>query len=396
MNKHILNLTEVAQKPSRIILGLMSGTSMDGLDLALCRITGSGPETEIELLEFDTWAYSSEFTEKLDEVVSVSECRMQDLCIMHNYVGNYTAHCVLEMLDRWGWQPGQVDCIASHGQTIYHAPKSRHKQSGLPDATLQIGDGDHIARRTGILTISDFRQKHTAAGGEGAPMAALVDRMVFADADTDRLLLNIGGIANFTFVPALSSDQLSQTADTGPGNTLMNAAARRLLQKPFDDEGRIARDGELNQVLLEVLKSNHYFELPLPKTTGPELFSWEYLQAARRETGTEQLPTEDLLATLAAFTADTIVEAVRNVGSSHPVEILVTGGGLHNTYLMELLRNRLPDASFASFSDLFFDPDAKEAVCFAVLANEMLAGDGFYMDEKQEEKINFGKISFAC
>src|SRR5699024_4576929 len=111
----------------------------------------------------------------------------------------------------------------------------------------------------------------------------------------------------------------------------------------------------------------------------------EYLQAARRETGTEQLPTEDLLATLTVFTVDTIAEDIKNIGSPHPMEILVTGGGLHNTYLMELLHDRLPDASFASFSDLFFDPDAKEAVCFAVLANEMLAGDGFYMDEKQEE-----------
>src|SRR5699024_5702705 len=122
-------------------------------------------------------------------------------------------------------------------------------------------------------------------GGEGAPMAALVDCMIFADTDKDRLLLNIGGIANFTFVAALSSDQLSQTADTGPGNTLMNAAARRLLQKPFDDEGRTARTGELNQVLLEELKSNRYFKLPLPKTTGPELFNWEYLQAARQKMG---------------------------------------------------------------------------------------------------------------
>src|SRR5699024_4807137 len=177
MNKHILNLTEVAQKPSRIILGLMSGTSMDGLDLALCRITGSGPETGIELLEFDTWPYPPEFAEKLEEVVSVPECRLEDLCILHTYLGDYTADCVLEILDQWGWQPDQVDCIASHGQTIYHAPKSKHGHANLPDATLQIGDGDHIAGRTGILTISDFRQKHTVAGGEGAPMAALIDRM---------------------------------------------------------------------------------------------------------------------------------------------------------------------------------------------------------------------------
>src|SRR5699024_141017 len=156
------------------------------------------------------------------------------------------------------------------------------------------------------------------------------------------------------------------------------------------------RTGELNQVLLEELKSNRYFKLPLPKTTGPELFNWEYLQAARQKTGIKQLSVADLLATLTAFTADTIAEAAQNIGSSHPMEILVTGGGLHNTYLMKLLQDRLPKNSFSSFSDLFFDPDAKEAVCFGVLANEMLAGDGFYMDEEREEIINFGKISFAC
>src|SRR5699024_9155530 len=364
-DNQISQLAELSKRESRIILGLMSGTSMDGLDMALCRITGIGSQTEIELQEFSTRPYSLEYTEQLKDIISVPQVSLQDLCVMNTYMGDYTASCILEMLDHWGWQPEEVDIIASHGQTIYHAPKSKHGQEGMPNATLQMGDGDHIAHNTGILTVSDFRQKHTAAGGEGAPLAALIDRIVFVDSEKDRILLNIGGIANFTFVQAASSNHSSLTADTGPGNTLMNEAAQRLLGQPFDDKGETARSGETNSRLLKELKSDRYFDLTLPKTTGLERFSWDYVQQACRKADATQLPAEDLLATLTTLTADTIAEAIRKVDSSSPMEVLVTGGGLHNSYLMELLQQKMPDCAFKSFSELYFNPDAKEAACFA-------------------------------
>ena len=391
MNSQISSLQTVAQKKEKIVLGLMSGTSMDGLDLALCRIRGSGRDTDVELLEFTTQSYSGIVKEKLQKVVSVDECSLQDLCLLHTYLGVFTADVITESLEEWGWEPAQIDCIASHGQTVYHAPRSKHQEANFPNTTLQIGDGDHIAQRTGILTLSDFRQKHTASGGEGAPMASLIDRLLFSSTEANRLLLNIGGIANFTYLPR-SEPGHSVTADTGPGNTLLDATARKKLGKAYDEEGATARKGSVNRSLLEQLKADAYFDLDIPKTTGPELFNWEYVATAQEATGTSDISVEDLLATLTIFSVDTIVDEVQKVHDGGPLEVLVSGGGLHNHFLMDQLKKELTDASFLSFEENYLNPDAKEAVCFAILANEMLSGEGFNIDSTGK-KINFGKLS---
>lgn len=403
MNSLIISLVAIAQKKEKIVLGLMSGTSMDGLDLALCRISGQGTGTGLELLEFGTRRYSNELRKKLEKIVSVPQCRLEDVCLMNSYLGDFVGDTILETLEKWGWNPSSVDCIASHGQSIYHAPVSRHQQPELRHTTLQIGDGDHIAQRTGILTISDFRQKHTAAGGEGAPMAALVDGMLFGHPEKDRLLLNIGGIANFTYLPASSTEAAPASGDTGPGNSLLDKAADRFLNRPFDEGGEAARSGRVSQPLLEALKANAYFDLDLPKTTGPELFNWEYVRSARQASGVTKIKPEDLLATLAELTVDTIVDAVESVRQSRELQVLVSGGGIHNSYLMENLERHLAGAAFLPFGEAYFNADAKEAACFAVLANEALSGEGFYIDsaaddkdkdKEQKKKIHMGKISF--
>ncbi|SHE90796.1 anhydro-N-acetylmuramic acid kinase [Fodinibius roseus] len=392
------SLTTVAQKEVKLVLGLMSGTSMDGLDLALCRITGSGVDTGLELLEFSTQSYSRGLQEKLKEIVSVPQCRLEDVCLMNSYLADYTGDTILETLKEWGRGPDEIDCIASHGQTVYHAPVSKHRKPGFPHATLQIGDGDHLAHRTGILTLSDFRQKHTAAGGEGAPMAALVDRLLFGHPEKDRLLLNIGGIANFTYLPAACTGGEPVSGDTGPGNTLLDKTARRLFGKPFDEEGKAARRGSVNQPLLKALKADPYFDLDLPKTTGPELFNGAYVHRARQASGVKDIRPEDLLATLTTFTAETISDAVKEVVPPSPaLEVLVSGGGIHNAYLMETLKRSLTGATFVAFGETYFNADAKEAACFAVLANETLSGEGFSVDpyaNRGQQMIHLGKISF--
>ncbi len=398
MNNAIQQLADISSKEERMIIGLMSGTSMDGLDLALCKISGTGTQTEIMLKEFTTLSYPDEIQQMLKEVVSVPKCSLEELCIFNTYLGEITADLILEFLEKWKVEPSSIDCIASHGQTIYHAPQSRHKRSGLPNATLQMGDGDHIARETGIITISDFRQKHTAAGGEGAPMASLIDRMLFDDPDKNRLLLNIGGIANFSYLPAAGSSRSFSTADTGPGNTLLDAASQRILDHPFDKGGATARKGKVNQGLLEALKDDPYFELDPPKTTGLEYFNWSYVKRARKLSNAEDFSAPDLLATLTQFTVQTITNAIQKIHpESEALEIMVSGGGVHNKCLMEGLQNEFNNAVFKSFEEHFFNADAKEAVCFAVLANELLAGEGFPISAightKRKDKINFGKIS---
>lgn len=395
MNPSISNLNHIAQKPSRTIIGLMSGTSLDGLDIALCEIYGSGKRTEIELKAFETISYNPNFKSRLKDITSVPKAVLQEVTLLHSYLGNYHGELILKTLDKWKVSTSDVDCIASHGQTIYHAPKSQHNQLDMPTATLQIGDGDHIAHKTGILTISDFRQKHTAAGGEGAPMAAFVDRMLFTDDKNERFLLNIGGIANFTYLPPDSSAQKNITTDTGPGNTLIDHAVKKYFDKDFDIDGGIAKQGAIHENALKALKSDPYFQKLPPKTTGPEFFNLDWVDQRLLNTEIGTLSPYDLLATLTRLTAETIADTIKKISDDDSnTSIYVSGGGFHNPVLMEWLRELLPDFTIHSFEKIGFNPDAKEAVIFAVLANEMLAGEGFYMENNNGSKINFGKVSF--
>jgi len=180
----------------------MSGTSLDGLDMALCEISGHGKETQLTLLDFETYGYDEVFKNEVRSVFSTQMVNLEKLCMLNSWIAREHATIINAQIKKWGIDKSEIDLIASHGQTIYHAPKRQHKQNGFENSTLQIGDGDHIAHHTGIITISDFRQKHVAAGGEGAPLAAYGDYILFADKKVDRILINIGGISNLTYIPA--------------------------------------------------------------------------------------------------------------------------------------------------------------------------------------------------
>lgn len=400
MNNSIQKLANTAQKSPKHIIGLMSGTSLDGLDIALCKIYGNGMNTEVELKKFATQSYDSNIKKRLKEISSVPEASMEEICLLHSWLGDYHGQLILEILDDWDVDPQAVDCIASHGQTIYHAPKIQHKQPDMPNTTLQIADGDHIARTTGILTISDFRQKHTAAGGEGAPMVSFVDRILYTDDTEERILLNIGGIANFTYLPAKKNDsQKTITTDTGPGNTLIDTAVQQYFSRDYDRDGAIARIGQVNRKGVEALKGDPYFHKPLPKTTGPEVFNLRWVDELLYDAGVTDIAPRDLVATLTRLSAETIADGINNIldNDQQPI-IYVSGGGIHNPVMWDWIEELLPQCEIKNFSTIGFDPDAKEAVLFAVLANEMLSGDGFSIDahDPRSEKINFGKISFPA
>jgi len=397
MNPLVEKLYQIAQKPSRTIIGLMSGTSLDGLDIALCQIHGSGKHTDIELQNFETLSYEPSLKKRLKNITSVPKASMEEVCLLHSHLGNYHGKLILKTLSKWGVDQTEIDCIASHGQTVYHAPKKQHNQPDMPNATLQIGDGDHIAHKTGILTISDFRQKHSAAGGEGAPMAGFIDEILFTHETEERILLNIGGISNFTYLPPHASDKKAITTDTGPGNTLIDRTVQKYFDKDYDHDGRIAKRGTVHAATVKVLKSDSYFHRPIPKTTGPEVFNLDWVESQLSKAGSTNLSAENLVATLTRFTAETIAETIKDTldEDSHP-SLFVSGGGVHNPVLMEWLRELLPNFNIDSFANIGFNPDAKEAVIFAILANEMLAGDGFSIDSTGNKTINFGKISFPA
>src|SRR3989337_837140 len=200
MNRNIKGLEKIASKKSRIIVGLMSGTSMDGLDVALCKIKNEGLRTKCKLLEFATVSYSKDIKDKIAEVFAKKEVNFEKLCILHPWLGTLHGRMVLQCLKKWKYPAHHVDAIASHGQTVLHSPAFHHPEEKI-NATLQVGDGDHMAVITGILTVSDFRQKHIAMGGEGAPLAVYGDYLLLSHKTENRILLNIGGIANFTYLP---------------------------------------------------------------------------------------------------------------------------------------------------------------------------------------------------
>src|SRR5690606_24492663 len=241
MNPYIHKLHRMASKAQRLVIGLMSGTSLDGLDIALCRITGSGTGTTLELLRFDTKAYTDDIRDRIRQVFAKQIVDQQGLCGLHALIGQTHGLLVNEALREWNISPQDVDLIASHGQTVFHAPQSLTGTADYPNSTLQLGDGDHLAVITGIITISDFRQKHIAAGGEGAPLAAYGDYLLFADPRETRVLLNIGGIANFTVLPSTEDDGAPCFAtDVGPGNTLLNQYMLKHFGLEMDRDARVA------------------------------------------------------------------------------------------------------------------------------------------------------------
>ena len=396
MNKNISRLTAIAEKESRLIIGLMSGTSLDGLDVALCEIKGSGLGTKISVKAFITEPYNADFKNEVKEIFSKKNIDLQKLCLLNEWIGSIHATIANNCLEKWNIKNSSIDIIASHGQTIFHAPSSLHKQEKFGNGTLQIGDGDHIATATGILTISDFRQKNIAAGGEGAPLAIYGDYLLFSKKDEERILLNIGGIANFTYLPgSLNTGNIFST-DIGPGNTMMDALMQQnFTGEYFDKDARIARKGTVHENLLRELKSNDFFKLPFPKSTGPELFNLNYLQLAKEKVSAKELSIEDTMATLNKFTADTISTAIKNYFTDNTkLSIYCSGGGMHNPLLMEHLQQQLPDCSFDTTASLGIDPDAKEAVLFAILANECICGNPDIFNGGKMIATSMGKLSF--
>lgn len=398
MKKNIKKLHNISLKTKKLIVGLMSGTSFDGLDVALCKIKGSGMETEVKVVEFETSAYQPEFKEELKTIFSRRDADLEKVCLLNEWVAIQHATMINNCLQKWGYSKNDIDLIASHGQTIYHAPKSLHGREQFPNATLQIGDGDHIAVKTGIITVSDFRQKHIAAGGEGAPLAVYGDYLLFSKEGENRIMLNIGGIANFTFLPGDLDGSKIFSTDVGPGNTMMDAFVQRHFPgKYFDDGSAIAGKGKVNNDLLNQLKDHPFFESDYPKTIGPELFNLSYLEKAIERSKTNSINKEDIMATLNLFSAATTADAInRCTENGENYSVYVSGGGMHNPLLMENIKSRLPGMKFYSTNDLHINPDAKEAVLFALLANECVCGEKINVGKGRNKipSVTMGKISF--
>jgi anhydro-N-acetylmuramic acid kinase len=363
----VKRVTDLAAKQETLVVGLLSGTSADGIDAALVRIRGCGLETRAEILAFRTVPYPAKLRE---QVLALGNGLVPDLCRLNFVLGERFADAAIELLKGAGVSPQQVDVVGTHGQTVHHVPR----RPGDVASTLQIGEADVIAERLGVPVVSDFRTRDIAAGGEGAPLSAYVDFLLFRRAGPPRALLNLGGIANVTVV----GEQIEEVFafDTGPANMPLDESVRILTggREHFDRDGRTAAKGRVDENLLQKLLSHPYLKLPPPKTTGREAFGADFVLPLLRAKGGKT--GVDVLATLTAFTAHAVKQAFLDFVEprARPTEIVVSGGGVHNLTLMGHLKRLFAKEKVMSLADAGIDPDAKEALIFAVLANETVHG----------------------
>ncbi len=354
-----------------IVIGLMSGTSADGTDVALVEIEGAPPRLRWRLLYFHTVPHPPDLREAILTATQPETGRVDVLCQLHARLGEQFAQATLETLQRAGFTPRQVDLVGSHGQTVWHAPQAH------PPATLQLGNPAIIAERTGIPVVSDFRSRDMAAGGQGAPLVAYVDLLLLRDEHKIRAAQNIGGIANVTFIPPLQWEEVSPLAfDTGPGNVLIDYMASWATQgrQNYDQNGMLARQGRVDTTFLAKLLEHPYYRHPPPKSTGRELFTTEYAKAIWEEGQRRGLSAEDIVATVTALTAQSIARAYRDFLPYFPDQVVVSGGGVYNPVLMAMLQEALAPAQVLPSDRLGLPADAKEAVAFAILAYESWHG----------------------
>ncbi|MFT5090108.1 MAG: anhydro-N-acetylmuramic acid kinase [Planctomycetota bacterium] len=362
-------LAELAARKKRHVVGLMSGTSADAVDAVLVELSGHGADTHFAVCSFSTLPLPDLLRAEV-LALCAGGAGIDDLCQANFALGAFFAEAALHVIAEAGLKPEEVDLIGSHGQTVCHLP------NGKPASTLQIGEAAVIAQRTGIITIADFRPADMAAGGQGAPLVPLVDSLLFGSRDQGRVLLNIGGIANVTILPAAGRADEVRAFDTGPGNMLVDAAVEHFTrgQERFDRGGQRAARGTVNEELLAQLLQHPYLSRLPPKSTGREEFGVPFFEEI---ISGNQYEENELVATLTEFTVRTIVAGIRS--SVRPdvevAEVWVAGGGVHNGQMMMGLRTALSDMRVESLAGLGVDPDAREALSFAVLANETLMGN---------------------
>jgi anhydro-N-acetylmuramic acid kinase len=377
-------LLRVTRKPRLLAIGLMSGTSVDGIDAALVEIEGVAREARVRLLAFASYPFPTSLRERVFALFDPATARIDEICRLDFLLGELFAAAALKMLRDNAREAEDVDLVGTAGQTVWHAPEPVVAEVATPWAgeilmtrsTLAIGQASVIAERTGILTMGDLRVRDVAAGGHGAPLVAYADWVMLTHEGLGRCVQNIGGIGNVTYLPPGAGRGDVFAFDTGPGNMVMDAVTTAVTggAQTYDHDGEIAARGRVHEGLLAEWLADPYYAAPPPKTTGRELFGVPFV---RRVLGAgEGMAPEDLVATATALTAESIARAYRDfVIPRGPVdEVIVGGGGAKNPTLLAMLRERLPGLEVMTHEQLGIDSRAKEAIAIAVIASDSLHG----------------------
>lgn len=358
----------------RLVAGLMSGTSLDGVDAAVATVSGSGQAISIKQHAFTHVSYPDALRDALLRNSDRATSSVYDLSQLNVRLAGIYAEAVRTATSDAGFAVADLDLVGSHGQTVHHLPEPDDYAGAPVRSTLQIGAPSVLANRLSVPVVGNFRLADMALGGQGAPLAPYFDYAVFSGGEETRGLLNLGGIANLTLLPPNADRNAVQAFDTGPGNMVIDALASELFDEPYDPDGTHAAQGTVDNSWLADLLNEDYFNEPPPKSTGRERFGEPFAHRMLRQT--EYRAPEDIMATATMLTAASVYQAyARFMRADKPLDVvIVSGGGVHNDTLMSYLQDAFDPIPVRSIRSYGIDPDAKEALCFAVLAHETLNG----------------------
>lgn len=377
-------LIRITSKPKRLVVGMMSGTSVDGIDAAITEIESHGETAKVRLVAFESYPFPPAIRTKIFKLFDPELARVDRICNLDFLLGELFAAAINRLLEQHHVHSHDVDVIGTAGQTIWHDPHPIREETGVDwvghlletRSTFAIGQSAVIAERTNIITVGDLRVRDVAAGGQGAPLIAYADWVLLRHRSLGRCVQNIGGIGNVTYLPpaARLSDVIA--FDTGPGNMIIDALAEAATggKVKFDEDGRLAASGKIREDILASWLDDPYFRKEPPKTTGREHFGVQFTRRAL--TDSHGVPVEDLIATATALTARSIANAYRDfIMPRGPIdEVIVGGGGSMNPVILSMLRELLPGVTLLTHENLGIDSHAKEAIGIAIIANDALMG----------------------
>lgn len=378
--KRLIGLNQArffTMKDTKKVIGLMSGTSANGVDAVLAEITGAGVNSKVRLLEFETYPYSREMKSHILRIVS-SSCKADMLCYTNFYLGAVFARAAIAITEKANLKPTDMDIIGSHGQTIYHMPcYDKSSPFGVP-STLQIGEPAVIAEAAGITTVADFRTRDMAAGGIGAPLTPYANFILFSDTKKTKIVQNIGGISNLTLLAGGGDMDSVISFDTGPGNMVIDSIMSIVSndRADYDKDGSFASRGTVNRELLDDLLAHPFIKKSFPKATGREDFGIHFAKEVYSMSKRDGMKDEDIIASVTAFTVETIISNYEQFifPDFTPDEIIIAGGGAHNSIIVQMLKKRVGEIKVVLSDSYGIPACALEALSFAILANDTIEG----------------------